>query len=167
MVMYVIFIQKSLQPKDEVIYAEYTETSSKDNDEDILVEATSNTYIFRDALYAQIDTVLSNTTMDHKFKQLVGNFIDRNNSKLRTPGPQYMIPFKDSDKKAFYDILGIEEKEVLDLIVKITSNINSGKFVYLRQNPILWVFYFCIRHYMLKRDFSQNFGFVKVSFFCE
>lgn len=136
---------------DELIYADYI-TEVKKSEIDIFMESDTDTYIVRDTLYAQIDTVLSNETMDKKFKQLIGNFIDKNNSKLRTPGPQYMIAFGDLDKKAFYDILGIDEKEVVSLILKFTKNINNSDFKYLRNNPILWIFYFCIRHYTLKKD---------------
>lgn len=146
-----ILIEKALHHKDELIYADYSEKSNTDDIETFL-EAATDTYVFRDALYAQIHTVLSNDQMDRKFKQLVGNFIDKNNSKLRTPGPQYMIAFRDDDKKHFYDVLGINEKEVIELIVKITSTMNGSNFHYLRKNPILWIFFLCIRHYTLKKD---------------
>ena len=146
-----IFIEKALQRQDELIYADSTSEYMKSKI-DIFLESADDTTIFKDALYDQIHTVLSNTQMDKKFKQLVGNFIDKNNSKLRTPGPQYMIAFGDTDKQGFYDILGLNEKEVVSHIVKITSNLNGSDFKYLRSNPILWVFYLCIRHYTLQRD---------------
>jgi hypothetical protein len=146
-----ILIEKALRRQDELIYADQPMESHK-SDIDIFLESSTDTHIFRDTLYAQINTVLNNENMDKKFKQLVGNFIDRNNAKLRTPGPQYMIAFGDNDKKGFYDILGLDEKEVISLIVKITANLNGSNFHYLRKNPILWVFYFCIRHYVLKKD---------------
>ena len=146
-----ILIERALRRQDELIYADPSEAPNK-SDMDIVLEATSDTYIIRDALYAQISTVLNNDQMDRKFKQLIGNFIDKNNSKLRTPGPQYMIAFGDSDKKLFYDLLGIDERDVMDLIVKITSNLNGSDFKYLRFNPILWVFFLCIRFYTMKKD---------------
>lgn len=142
---------RSPHHQDELIYAESSDNIKK-SDFEIFLEASSNTYIMRDALYAQINAVLNNEIMDRKFKQLVGNFIDKNNSKLRTPGPQYMIAFGDSDKKAFFDILGIDPREVVELTVKITSTINNSEFKYLRENPILWVFFLCIRYYVLKGD---------------
>ena len=146
-----ILIEKALRRQDELIYADsqdgYISTESA-----MFLEAALDTSIFKDELYAQIHTVLNNEQMDKKFKQLVGNFIDKNNSKLRTPGPQYMIAFGDADKKSFYDVLGIDEKEVVALIVKITSNLNGSDFKYLRSNPILWVFFLCIKHYTEKRD---------------
>lgn len=144
-----ILIEKALRRQDELIYAESSESSS---DNDIMLEAASDTYVFKDKLYTQIHTVLENPQMDRKFKQLVGNFIDRNNSKLRTPGPQYMIAFGDTDKKGFYDVFGIDESEIVDVIIEITSSINKANFHYLRKNPILWLFYFCIRYYTLKKD---------------
>lgn len=142
---------RSPNHQDELIYAEYP-TEPQKSKLDLILEAASDTYIMRDGLYAQITTVLSNEIMDRKFKQLVGNFIDKNNSKLRTPGPQYMIAFGDSDKKGFFDVLGIDEKEVISLVVKMTSSINNSEFKYLRENPILWIFFLCIRHYTLKKD---------------
>ena len=151
MVTYVNIITKSPNHQDELIYAEYSNEPKK-SELDLILEAASNTHIILDALYPQINTVLSNEIMDRKFKQLIGNFIDKNNSKLRTPGPQYMIAFGDSDKKAFFDVLGIDEKEVVSLIVKVTSAINNSEFKYLRENPILWVFFLCIRHYEFKKD---------------
>lgn len=142
---------RSPNHQDELIYAEYSEEPKKSQVE-LVLEAASETHIMLDALYAQINTVLSNEIMDRKFKQLVGNFIDKNNAKLRTPGPQYMIAFGDRDKRAFFDVLGISPDEVTDLSVKITSSINDSNFKYLRENPILWVFFLCIRHYTLKKD---------------
>ena len=135
----------------ELIYAEYAENTNK-SELEIFLEASSDNYIFKDALYAQIETVLNNERMDKKFKQLVGNFIDKNISKLRTPGPQYMIAFGDSDKKAFFDVFGIDESEIIQLVIKITSSLNGSEFKYLRSNPILWLFYYCIRFYTLKKD---------------
>ena len=139
---------KSFHTIDELIYADYTE-----NIEDkTITEATEENYIFKDTLYAQIETVLNNERMDKKFKQLVGDFIDKNITKLRTPGPQYMIPFTDKDKKLFFDLFGISEAEVIEVVVKITSKLNGSEFKYLRSNPILWLFFYCIRFYTLKRD---------------
>lgn len=146
-----ILIEKALRRQDELIYAEYSDNIVK-TEMDLFLEAASDTYIFRDALYAQIHTILNNEQKDRKFKQLIGDFIDKNNSKLRTPGPQYMIAFGDTDKAGFYDLLGIDEREIVSLIVKVTSNINSSDFKYLRMNPILWVFFYCIRYYTLKKD---------------
>ena len=146
-----ILIEKALRRQDELIYVD-NDVSSQSVNNDILFESATDTYIFRDELYAQISTVLSNPNMDKKFKQAVGNFIDRNNTKLRTPGPQYMIPFGDGDKKIFYDILGIDERDVVKMVVKVTENLNGSNFKYLRSNPIFWVFYYCIRHYTFAKD---------------
>ena len=143
-----IFIGK--RKCDEIIYNKSPE--EYDSAGTFLEAASDATYIFRDALYQQIATVLSNEIMDRKFKQLIGNFIDKNNSKLRTPGPQYMIAFSDADKRGFYDVLGIEEYEVVDIVTKITSKLNGSDFKYLRSNPMLWLFYYCIRYYTIKKD---------------
>jgi hypothetical protein len=146
-----ILIERALRRQDELIYVDPSENPSK-SEMDIFLESSSDTYIVRDALYTRIATVLNNEHMDRKFKQLVGDFIDKNNTKLRTPGPQYMIAFGDRDKKGFYDVLGFTEEEIIDVVVKVTSNLNSSNFHYLRKNPILWILYYCIRYYTLKKD---------------
>lgn len=146
-----ILIEKALRRQDELIYVGPSDAQII-SETGIVVEATTDTYIIRDALFTQISTILNNSQMDQKFKQLIGNFIDKNNSKLRTPGPQFMIAFGDADKKLFYDLLAIDEKEIVRLIVKITSNLNGSDFKYLRFNPILWVLFLCIRYYTMKKD---------------
>ena len=50
--------------------------------DDIYLEATKvldSSYIMRDKLYPKISEVLSTSVGDRKFKQAVGNFMDRNN----------------------------------------------------------------------------------------
>lgn len=151
MVKHMIYIE-SHRHQDELIYTDPMDAINNKSELDLFLEAPSSTYIFKDALYDQVHTVLSNEVMDRKFKQLIGNFIDRNNLKLRTPGPQYMIAFGDTDKNNFYDLFGITEKEIVTLVTKITSDLNGSDFKYLRMNPILWMFFLCIRYYTLKKD---------------
>ena len=85
-----ILIERALRRQDELIYADPSEAPNK-SDMDIVLEATSDTYIIRDALYAQISTVLNNDQMDRKFKQLIGNFIDKNNSAITLASTNLLI----------------------------------------------------------------------------
>lgn len=137
---------------DEVIYEDTLFT--KDPIDPLLtyIQESGDTYIIRDRLYPQVETALKDPVKNRRFKQAVGNYVDRNNAKLRTPGPQYMIPFGDTDKAEFFGILGINEKEVTKMVIELTSSLNGSSFTYLRQNPILWVFVCCIRFYTLEKD---------------
>ena len=107
----------------------------------------------KENLYPRIAEVLATPQGDRKFKLLVGSYMDRNSTKLHTSGPVYMIPFGDTDKAEYYKLFNIKQKEVQDLIVKVVKEIGTGgDFLLLKNNPIFWVFYCCIRFYALKKD---------------
>ena len=59
---------------------------------DYFLEADNNNYIMKTNLYPKIEKVLSTTVGDKKFKQICGNYMDRNATKLHTSGPIHMIP---------------------------------------------------------------------------
>lgn len=116
-------------------------------------ESSEASHLMLDAMYPRISAVLSTPAGDKRFKQIVGAYMDRNNEKLHTSGPVYMIPFGDVDKAQFFTLFKIEPKEIQDLVIKITEKINNkSDFKLLRNNPIFWVFYLCIRYYTLKKD---------------
>ena len=84
---------------------------------------------------------------------MVGSFMDRNHNKLHTPGPQYMISFTDKDKEEYFNLFGITAKEVTAIVTELTKTITEkSKFIYLRNNPILFIFWSCIRYFYLKND---------------
>ena len=58
-------------------------------------------------VYPHISQVLSTPAGSQKFKHMVGAFMDKNHSKLHTPGPQYMVGFTDKDKSEYFDLFGI------------------------------------------------------------
>lgn len=145
-------IQEPIKSKDELIYAESLYKEDPKDLTEIFLEASGDTYIIRDNLYTLVHTVLSNAQMDRAFKNLVGKYIDRNNDKLKTPGPLYMIPFTDKDKAEFLNIFGLTEKDIVDYVVQITKSISTSDFKYLKNNPIFWLFFCCIRYYTLKKD---------------
>jgi len=125
---------------------------STHEDELIYQEAQASTYIIRDELYPIVHTILNTPQGDMRFKRLVGNFIDRNSDRLKTPGPQYMILFADTDKKEFFDLFGLDSNDIVKMVIKITQALNGSEFKFLRQNPIYWLFFCCIRFYTLKKD---------------
>ena len=118
-----------------------------------MTEAEDGTHIMRDNLYPKIEEVLKTPVGDKKFKHIVGSYIDRHSTALYKAGPMEMIPYADNDKAEMYNLFNITEKEVKDLTDKVISNIpSSSDFKLLKNNPIFWVLYCCIRYYTLKKD---------------
>lgn len=112
-----------------------------------------NSFIIKDKLYPIVESVLSTSVGDRKFKQLVGNFLDRNNEKLHTSGPVCMIPFGDTDKANFLSIFNITQETIKKMVDEIIKKIGSSSdFKLLKGNPCFWLFYCCIRFYTLKND---------------
>lgn len=121
----------------------------------MMQEATSNndTHIIKEKLYPKINAILSTPVGDRKFKQLVGMFMDKNAVKLHKSGPCDMIPFGDIDKAGFFNLFKIDSKEVVGYVDEVIQHMGAkGKFLLLRNNPIFFVFYCCIRYYTIKKD---------------
>ena len=144
--------QKPIDSKDILLYAENLYTPEEKNETELFLEAAGDTYIIKTKLYPIVESVLSTSMGDKKFKDTVGKFIDKNNDKLKTPGPLYMIAFTDIDKAEFFNIFGISPDDVVKLVIEITSTINASDFKYLKQNPVFWLFLCCIRYYTIKKD---------------
>lgn len=114
---------------------------------------SADSHIIVEEIYPKIQDVLSTPQGDRKFKMLVGKYMDRNIDKLHTPGPLYLIPFGDTDKKEFFDLFDLTSKEVVGVVNKVIKGLNSNSdFKLLRNNPIFWVFYCCIRYYHIRKD---------------
>lgn len=147
------YLQK-LYPENIVITTIVRKEVFLMNDKVLIMEAVSpTTHIALERLYPSIEGVLRTPVGDTKFKRLVGEFMDKNNEKLHTPGPLYMIPFGDIDKGRYYELFNLNPKDIVKMVTEITSSITAkSDFKLLRGNPIFWVFYFCIRYYMLKKD---------------
>lgn len=123
------------------------------NDEFIFEASNPNSHIVVNELYPRIERVLSTSIGDRKFRQIVGNYIDRNSSKLYKAGPMDLIPFGDVDKAEYFNLFQIDQKEVVDMVKKITTKISkTTDFKLLINNPLFWVFWCCIRYYTLKKD---------------
>lgn len=123
---------------------------------DFLFEATdlSKSYIIRDNLYPKVRAVLKTSVGDMRFKQTVGKYVDKNSQKLHTPGPQYLVPFGDIDKGMFYKIFDITEEEIngysKQIIDILKGSATTTNFQLLKNNPIFFLFYCCIRYYTIE-----------------
>lgn len=147
-----IFVSSIKNGIYNTIYSDIIESSEKDST--LLTEAEEiKTHIMLEYLYPFVDKVLSTPMGDKRFKQMVGNYIDRNNEKLHTSGPVYMIPFTDKDKNDFFHLFDITGPEITKIVDKVLKTLKSkSEFRLLRGNPIFWLFYLCIRFYTLHND---------------
>ena len=124
---------------------------------DILLEDTNlhikSKYIIEE-IYPAVDKVLSTPVGDRKFKQLVGNFIDRNSDKLSTPGPQYMIPFGEYDQELFYKLFNLDsKKDIVPVVKKVLAQVQTNsEFKLLTRFPNYWMLFCVIRYYAIKND---------------
>lgn len=125
-------------------------------DFEYLCESTdlSKSYIIRDGLYQKVRAVLKTPAGDMRFKQTVGRYVDKNSQKLHTPGPQYLVPFGDIDKGMFYKIFDITEEEInassKQIIAILKGAATNTNFQLLKNNPIFFLFYCCIRYYTIE-----------------
>lgn len=118
----------------------------------LLEKAGGSTIIYND-IYPIIVKKLSTPDGRNKFNRFVEDFVNRNNSKLMTSGPQYLIPFTFRDKTALYEIFNIDEKFLLDRIKAIISQINDkANWTLLKQNPVFIILFCIIKYYTLQND---------------
>lgn len=118
-------------------------------------EASSDsfTYIIKDELYPKIDAVLSTDQGKRNFNNIIGRYVSRNNDKLTTSGPQYLIPFTMKDKQEYFDLFSTSDTEVAALVDKITKQVNDkANWRLFKNNPIFFIFYCCIRYATLAKD---------------
>lgn len=118
-------------------------------------EASSDslTYIIKDELYPKIDAVLSTDQGKRNFNNIIGRYVSRNNDKLTTSGPQYLIPFTMKDKQEYFDLFSVSDTEVAALVDKITKQVNDkANWRLFKNNPIFFIFYCCIRYATLSKD---------------
>ncbi len=125
-----------------------------DIDNNLMTEDTkAKTFMVLESIYPHIEKVLSTSAGSNKFKMMVGTFLDKNHAKLHTPGPQYMIGFTDRDKAEFFTLFELSPRYVTEVVTTLTKSItDKSNFLYLRQNPILFAFWSCIRYFHVKKD---------------
>lgn len=113
----------------------------------------SFTYIIKDELYPKIEAVLSTDQGKRNFNNIIGRYVSRNNDKLTTSGPQYLIPFTMKDKQEYFDLFSVSDTEVAALVDKITKQVNDkANWRLFKNNPIFFIFYCCIRYATLAKD---------------
>lgn len=113
----------------------------------------SFTYIIKDELYPKIEAILSTDQGKRNFNNIIGRYVSRNNDKLTTSGPQYLIPFTMKDKQEYFDLFSISDTEVAALVDKITKQVNDkANWRLFKNNPIFFIFYCCIRYATLAKD---------------
>lgn len=113
----------------------------------------SFTYIIKNELYPKIEAVLSTDQGKRNFNNIIGRYVSRNNDKLTTSGPQYLIPFTMKDKQEYFDLFSTSDTEVAALVDKITKQVNDkANWRLFKNNPIFFVFYCCIRYATLAKD---------------
>lgn len=133
----------------------------------IINEAADDSHIIVTKLYPKIAAVLNTPQGDKKFKQLVGQYIDRNSEKLHTTGPVYLVPFTSYEKAQYCELFNLEYSisgssakdqkikipEVDKLIDEVVNTLGSkSDFKLLKGNQIFWIFYCCIRFFHIKKD---------------
>lgn len=111
------------------------------------------TYNIRDFAYPKIEAVLKTDAGKRKFNNIIGGFVSRNNAKLMTPGPQYMIPFTYEDKNEYFNLFGISETELAAVVKKTTREVNDkSNWRMFETNSIYFLFYHSIRYATLTKD---------------
>lgn len=122
--------------------------------DDVLYEASeTKTYTLRDTIYPLIDKVLSTPDGKVKFNRHVQDYVNRNSERLTTVGPMHLILFTQTDKQNYYDLFGIAEETVVQLINTTIKMINDkAKWQLIKQNPVFVILYYVIRYFTMNKD---------------
>lgn len=119
------------------------------------LEAANSSYLFRDNIYPNVEAVLSTPQGNKDFREMVRKYIDRNATKLNTAGPVYLVPFTDNDKNGYFKLFNINKADVVKVITEYTKSVTSmSDWKLMRNNPIFFVFYCCIRYYTITKNES-------------
>lgn len=136
----------------------FDENTYIENSSDIIYEVSGNQlYNFRDFIWDKVEKVLSTNEGKRVFSNMVGNFINRNSSKLTTIGPMYQIPFTYEDKSNFYKIFDINESELTAVIKKTRETIKTSipPWQFISQNSLFVLMYFVVRYFTIHKDSKQ------------
>ena len=122
----------------------------------LMEKDASESYVIRTDLYPIVEKVLNTPEGQKRFSRLVGEFINRNSTKLTTVGPQYLIPFNYADKNGYYELFNIDESQLKVILNKMIKNINDkANWAIFKNNPIVILFYCIIRYFTIKKDSKQ------------
>lgn len=125
-------------------------------DDSFFLEATIESYMIRDSIYPVVEAILKTPEGDRRFRKIIGEFIDRNNKKLHTAGPQYMIAFTDRDKQNYYDLFKLEPTKIKKTLKEALNLVNNqASWRLILDNPIYTVF-FCVNRYYAKAKDSAG-----------
>ena len=69
-------------------------------------------------IYPYIDKSMTNKNNQKIFGKVVTGYLDKNIDKLSTTGPVYRTIFSDNDRKPIFSILGLDPKDISDMIKK-------------------------------------------------
>jgi hypothetical protein len=131
----------------------FTKYDDNDITDLLFTEASGSTTIVKNYLEPYVTNTLNDPIKDKKFKKLISDFINRNMTELNKSGPINLIPVTDIDKDNFFDLFGINKKELISTIASATSKINDkANWKLIQQNPLFSLLYMAIRHYIIKKD---------------
>lgn len=136
----------------------FNENSYLEETSDIIYEVSGNQlYNFKDFLWDKVEKVLSTNEGKRAFSNMVGNYINRNSSKLTTIGPMYQIPFTYEDKSNFYKIFEVDESELTAVIKKTRETIKTSipPWQFISQNALFVLMYFVVRYFTIQKDSKQ------------
>lgn len=109
---------------------------------ELMTEATnSKSKVFMETFGPRVEAVLKSPAGSNRFKKYVGEFVDRNASKLLIPGPTYQILFTPEEKQRYYNLFKISEDELKEKIQEVTTSLNDkSSWLLIRNNPIFVLF---------------------------
>lgn len=101
-------------------------------------------------LYPYIEKAFSNKNLSNKYQMAIKKFIDRNHEALFAIGPLHRIYFKDDDRELLYNIIGISEKKVLEIMKEDKLYVSySKKWNFM--TPFRLMALFVVRYYTIKK----------------
>lgn len=109
--------------------------------------ATSTTYI-KDLVYPSIESTLSNKNNITKYRNIIGEYIDKNTDALSAIGPTQNILFTDYEKNQVYDLFKINPKAVNDARLKSKIKLTGANLA----DPFKMIIPVIIRYFSIAKN---------------